>query len=85
MGVFDHLLAAGATIIVLDHDLDLLAAADHLIDMGPGGGPDGGQIVAAEGLARGRGASAGQRDRAVARGVPRPSRGLRTAVRLRTG
>ena len=41
------LLAAGATIIVIDHDLDLLAAADHLIDMGPGGGPDGGHIVAA--------------------------------------
>jgi excinuclease ABC subunit A len=46
-GVFDRLLAAGATIIVIDHDLDLLAAADHLIDMGPGGGPDGGHILAA--------------------------------------
>jgi excinuclease ABC subunit A len=46
-GVFDRLLDAGATIIVIDHDLDLLAAADHLIDMGPGGGPDGGHIVAA--------------------------------------
>jgi hypothetical protein len=46
-GVLDRLLAAGATIIVIDHDLDLLAAADHLIDMGPGGGPDGGHIVAA--------------------------------------
>jgi excinuclease ABC subunit A len=46
-GVFDRLLAAGATIIVIDHDLDLLAAADHLIDMGPGGGPDGGRILAA--------------------------------------
>ena len=45
--VFDRLLAAGATIIVIDHDLDLLAAADHLIDMGPGGGPEGGHIVAA--------------------------------------
>jgi excinuclease ABC subunit A len=46
-GVFDRLLAAGATIIVIDHDLDLLAAADLLIDMGPGGGPDGGHILAA--------------------------------------
>ena len=46
-GVFGRLLAAGATIIVIDHDLDLLAAADHLIDMGPGGGPDGGHIIAA--------------------------------------
>jgi excinuclease ABC subunit A len=47
VGVFDRLLEAGATIIVIDHDLDLLAAADHVIDMGPGGGPDGGRIVAA--------------------------------------
>jgi excinuclease ABC subunit A len=46
-GVFDRLLDAGATIIVIDHDLDLIAAADHLIDMGPGGGPDGGHILAA--------------------------------------
>jgi excinuclease ABC subunit A len=47
VGVFDRLLDAGATIIVIDHDLDLLAAADHLIDMGPGGGPEGGRILAA--------------------------------------
>ena len=47
VGVFDQLMDAGATIIVIDHDLDLLAAADHVIDMGPGGGPDGGRIVAA--------------------------------------
>jgi excinuclease ABC subunit A len=47
VGVFDRLMRAGATIIVIDHDLDLLAAADYLIDMGPGGGPDGGHIVAA--------------------------------------
>jgi excinuclease ABC subunit A len=47
VGVFDRLLDAGATIIVIDHDLDLLATADHLIDMGPGGGPDGGHILAA--------------------------------------
>ena len=47
VGVFDRLLGAGATIIVIDHDLDLLAAADYLIDMGPGGGPAGGRILAA--------------------------------------
>ncbi len=47
VGVFDRLLEAGATIIAIDHDLDLLAAADHLIDMGPDGGPDGGHILAA--------------------------------------
>ena len=47
VSVFDRLLGAGATIIVIDHDLDLLGAADHLIDMGPGGGPEGGRILAA--------------------------------------
>nr|WP_296072925.1 excinuclease ABC subunit UvrA [uncultured Actinoplanes sp.] len=46
IGVFDRLLAGGATIVVIDHDLDVLAAADHLIDMGPGGGPEGGRVVA---------------------------------------
>jgi excinuclease ABC subunit A len=46
VGVFDRLLEAGATIIAIDHDLDLLAAADQVIDMGPGGGPDGGRILA---------------------------------------
>ena len=47
VGVFDRLLDAGATVIVIDHDLDLLAAADYLIDMGPGGGPEGGRVLAA--------------------------------------
>jgi excinuclease ABC subunit A len=47
VGVFDQLLEAGATIVAIDHDLDLLAAADCLIDMGPGGGPDGGRVLAA--------------------------------------
>jgi excinuclease ABC subunit A len=47
VAVFDRLLDAGATVIVIDHDLDLLAVCDHLIDMGPGGGPQGGRIVAA--------------------------------------
>jgi excinuclease ABC subunit A len=47
VSVFDRLLDAGATIIVIDHDLDLLAAADYLIDIGPGGGPEGGRILSA--------------------------------------
>ena len=38
VGVFDRLLDSGATVVVIDHDLDLLAAADRLIDMGPVGG-----------------------------------------------
>jgi excinuclease ABC subunit A len=46
IAVFDRLLDDGATIVVIDHDLDVLAAADLVIDVGPGGGPEGGQIVA---------------------------------------
>jgi excinuclease ABC subunit A len=47
LGVFDRLMDAGATIVVIDHDLDLLYACDYLIDLGPGAGPEGGRIVAA--------------------------------------
>jgi excinuclease ABC subunit A len=75
-GVFDRLLEAGATIIVIDHDLDLLAAADHLIDMGPGGGPDGGHIVAAgtpEDVARAPGSVTGPW-LAEHLGLPEPAR-----------
>jgi excinuclease ABC subunit A len=46
VGVFDRLIDGGATVVVIDHDLDLLGAADHLIDMGPVGGPAGGRVVA---------------------------------------
>ena len=46
MGVFRHLMSNGATVVVIEHDLDVIRAADHIIDMGPGGGKDGGRIVA---------------------------------------
>jgi excinuclease ABC subunit A len=46
-GVFEQLIDAGATIVVIDHDLDLLSVCDFLIDVGPGAGPEGGKIVAA--------------------------------------
>jgi len=44
--VFQHLIEQGATVIVIEHDLDVIRNADHIIDMGPGGGKDGGRIVA---------------------------------------
>jgi len=44
--VFDTLIKNGATVIVIEHDLDVIRAADYIIDMGPGGGENGGRIVA---------------------------------------
>lgn len=45
--VFDRLVNSGATVIVIEHDLDVIRNADYIIDMGPGGGEQGGRIVAA--------------------------------------
>ena len=45
--VLQRLLDNGATVVVIEHDLDMIANADYVIDMGPGGGEDGGRIVAA--------------------------------------
>lgn len=47
IGVFQTLIENGATVIVIEHDLDVIRNADHIIDMGPGGGEAGGRIVAA--------------------------------------
>ena len=47
LGVFDRLVNAGATVIVIEHDLDVIANCDFVLDMGPEGGQNGGRIVAA--------------------------------------
>ena len=44
--VFQKLIDNGATVVVIEHDLDVLRNADYIIDMGPGGGNDGGTVVA---------------------------------------
>ena len=46
LGVFQTLLDSGATVVVIEHDLDVIHNADYVIDMGPGGGESGGRIVA---------------------------------------
>lgn len=45
LSVFQRLIASDATVLVIEHDLDLIRNADFVIDMGPGGGNDGGRIV----------------------------------------
>ncbi len=47
IGVFQTLIDHGATVVVIEHDLDLIRSADYVIDMGPGGGEEGGRVVAA--------------------------------------
>ena len=47
LGVLQRLIGNGATVVVIEHDLDMIANADYVIDMGPGGGDDGGRVVCA--------------------------------------
>ena len=46
LGVFSTLIDNGATVVVIEHDLDVIRNADYIIDMGPGGGLEGGWVVA---------------------------------------
>ncbi|MDE6267485.1 MAG: excinuclease ABC subunit UvrA [Muribaculaceae bacterium] len=46
MGVLNRLVDKGNTVVVIEHNLDVIKLADHLIDMGPGGGRNGGRIIA---------------------------------------
>lgn len=45
LGVFETLIRYGATVVVIEHDRDVIQNADYIIDMGPGGGDEGGRIV----------------------------------------
>ncbi len=47
LSVFQTLIEKGATVVVIEHDLDVIRNADYIIDMGPGGGEEGGRIIAA--------------------------------------
>ena len=46
LGVFNRLVEKGNTVLVIEHNLDVIKSADHVIDMGPGGGKNGGHIIA---------------------------------------
>lgn len=44
IGLFDRLVDAGSTVIVIEHNLDVISRADWVIDLGPGAGQDGGRV-----------------------------------------
>lgn len=46
IGILNRLVDKGNTVLVIEHNLDIIKCADHLIDMGPGGGENGGSIIA---------------------------------------
>jgi excinuclease ABC subunit A len=70
LGVLERLVDAGNTVIVIEHNLDVIKTADWIVDLGPEGGPDGGRLVAAgtpEGVAKCRASHTG---RYLARALP---------------
>ncbi len=46
LAVLDKLVAAGNTVVVIEHHMDVIKCADHVIDLGPEGGDQGGRIIA---------------------------------------
>jgi len=65
LGCLDELIVAGGSVLVVEHDLDVIGRADWVIDLGPGGGPEGGRIVAEGSPAT----VAGNRDSATGRAL----------------
>ncbi|MBV8300771.1 MAG: excinuclease ABC subunit UvrA, partial [Candidatus Dormibacteraeota bacterium] len=85
--VLHRLVDSGNTVIVIEHNLDVLKTADHLIDLGPGGGDAGGEVVASvtpEDVAATPRSATGEYLRRVLRTLPAPSNGApKTAPRVR--
>ena len=46
LDVLNRLVEAGNTVMVIEHNLDVIKSSDHIIDLGPGGGEEGGRVIA---------------------------------------
>jgi excinuclease ABC subunit A len=84
LGVLDQLVDAGNSIVVIEHNLDVVRSADWIIDLGPEGGPDGGRIVAQgtpEQVSRVKGSHTGRFLKTLLPARAAKSRGRRKASR----
>jgi excinuclease UvrABC ATPase subunit len=45
VALFERMVDEGTTVVVVEHRMDVVAAADHVVDLGPGAGPEGGRVV----------------------------------------
>ena len=77
MNVLQQLVDAGNTVVVIEHNLDVVKSADWVIDLGPEGGPEGGKLVGQgtpEQLARVRGSYTGRHLRPLLKKKPTSTR-----------
>jgi len=84
LAVLDRLVESGNSVLVIEHNLDVVKSADHVIDLGPEGGPEGGRVVAAgtpEELARVRESHTGRHLAPLLGGRAAPARSRRRAPR----
>jgi excinuclease ABC subunit A len=83
LGVLRHLRDLGNTVVVVEHDPMMIAGADFTVELGPGGGREGGNLIRAGAPARGRGAKGAKNDKNASAGTPGRVILLRTLSRER--
>ncbi len=83
LGVLRHLRDLGNTVVVVEHDPMMIAGADFIVELGPGGGREGGSLIRAGAVARGRAAKGARNVKQASAGTPARAMLLRTLSRER--